>query len=571
MINKLLVIVYFFSIGAHTTVKSATTQCSMELPSVSLSSVSDKIVSPPLELPLFHPSSITEINQEFRVPLLTVPIACNITHKSVELKWIPPDAAVEGYTVFYAQHKDQENLRKTEINGEENSCLIKGLTHDTRYVFKLQAKLLNGTSLESEETGVVKTPSYLPYKILSKSKLLVKKTEEQPAIFQLTKQQTMTNIEKRVAKYEVGQPSQRGPVKVLMLVGAKGAGKTTLINGIANYMYGVQWDDDFRFVLVANEQKKSQAHSQTSWITAYTLHRADESPIPYSLTIIDTPSFGDTEKIEQNKQIFGQIKDFISIKPPKGIDILHGIGFVAQSSLAQLSSSQKFMFDSIPSIYGRDIAKNVFIMTTFADGQLPPVLETIKVAKIPHETYFKFNNSALFVSGEEDSFDAMFWKMGVKSFTNFFEAFGKAEHRSLQLTREVLDEREQLENVIKELQPQIRAGLMKMDELQNVVEALQRNKALIEQNKDFRFKVKITKQKKVDTPPGRCTSNCLNCNYTCHSDCKIAENDKKKDAGQWIKTVTVESVLKNAFGRNTSTIPTYLSCMKRKRLGPLLS
>ena len=403
------------------------------------------------------------------------------------------------------------------------------MTHDTRYVFKLQAKLSNGTSLESEETGVVKTPSYLPYKILSKSKLLVKKTEEQPAIFQLTKQQTMTNIEKRVAKYEVGQPSQRGPVKVLMLVGAKGAGKTTLINGIANYMYGVQWDDDFRFVLVANEQKKSQAHSQTSWITAYTLHRADESPIPYSLTIIDTPGFGDTEKIEQNKQIVGQIKDFISIKPPKGIDILHGIGFVAQSSLAQLSSSQKFMFDSIPSIYGRDIAKNVFIMTTFADVQLPPVLETIKVARIPHETYFKFNNSALFVRGEEDSFDAMFWKMGIKYFTDFFVAFGKAEHKSLQLTREVLDEREQLENVLQLLEPQIQTGLTKMDKLQRVVIMLEHNKSLIEQNKEFVFTVSVTKQRMVDTPPGVYTTNCLNCNYTCHDNCAYSNNADKKD------------------------------------------
>jgi flagellar biosynthesis GTPase FlhF len=34
--------------------------------------------------------------------------------------------------------------------------------------------------------------------------------------------------------------------RVLMLVGATGTGKTTMINGIANYIFGTKWEDDFR-------------------------------------------------------------------------------------------------------------------------------------------------------------------------------------------------------------------------------------------------------------------------------------------------------------------------------------
>ena len=49
--------------------------------------------------------------------------------------------------------------------------------------------------------------------------------------------------------------------RVVMVVGATGAGKTTLINGMANYLFGVEWKDNFRFKLVADDEEggKDQA------------------------------------------------------------------------------------------------------------------------------------------------------------------------------------------------------------------------------------------------------------------------------------------------------------------------
>ena len=475
--------------------------------------------------------SNSELNTGKTSKKFKTPKVKNVTHESIELKWKKPSSrsgTVQYYSVFYQRSDESDIVKEKKTQGAEQHITIDSLSSETSYSFRVQATFSSGKTKKSKRIGKITTRIYLPETIRSKSKLISRK-DQKPAIYELTKTQTMINDENRVAKYEVGQPFIGGSCKVLIVVGATGAGKTTLINGIANYMYGVQWEDDFRFVLVANEpERKSQAHSQTSWITAYTLHRGEGSPIPYSLTIIDTPGFGDTEGIERDKKIADQIKNFFSVRPPKGIDILHGIGFVAQASLARLSPSQKYIFDSILSMYGRDVASNIFMMTTFADGHVPPVMEAIKVAKIPYQECFKFNNSALFSTGEEDSFDDMLWKMGVKSFGDFFKQFGKAEHRSLQLTREVLNEREQLENVLKELQSQIHAGLTKMDELQRVVILLEHNKFLIEQNKDFIIKVPVTKQRKVDIASGRYTTNCLNCNYTCHNNCIYSNNDDKK-------------------------------------------
>ena len=111
-------------------------------------------------------------------------------------------------------------------------------------------------------------------------------------------------------------------------------------------------------------------------ITAYTFHKEQGFPLPYSLTVIDTPGFGDTEGLERDKKITAQIKEFFSSE--NGIDQLHAIGFVVQSSLPRLTPTQSYIFDAILSMFGKDIAENIFLMTTFADGEEPQVLDAVR-------------------------------------------------------------------------------------------------------------------------------------------------------------------------------------------------
>ena len=44
-----------------------------------------------------------------------------------------------------------------------------------------------------------------------------------------------------------------------MLIGATGSGKSTLVDGIINYIYGVNFEDPFRFTVVelGYEEKKT--------------------------------------------------------------------------------------------------------------------------------------------------------------------------------------------------------------------------------------------------------------------------------------------------------------------------
>ena len=371
-----------------------------------------------------------------------------------------------------------------------------------------------------------------------------------PAIYRLPMREVMRNDRQHIAKCHISKPlpKDRSPEKVIMVLGATGAGKTTMINSIANYILGVQWEDEFRFKLVMEAERgiKSQAHSQTQWITAYSFHKMEGSTIPYTLTIVDTPGFGDTEGLGRDKTIASQIKEFFSLPGEDGIDHLDAVCFVTQASLARLTTTQQYIFDSILSTFGKDIASNIFMMITFADGNKPPVVDAIKHANIPFSDYFKFNNVSPFseddeCSDDEDSdsdededsdqdenFSKMFWTMTFKSLQNFFTTFTTVEPRSLQLTREVLEERQQLETIIQGLQQKISIGLSKIDELQQEECILKQREADILANKEFTYEVKVSKSHKIDiSGSGHFVTNCLKCNFTCHYPCPYPSDEDK--------------------------------------------
>ncbi|CAG0892511.1 unnamed protein product [Darwinula stevensoni] len=306
-------------------------------------------------------------------------------------------------------------------------------------------------------------------------------------------------------------------------------GKSTLINGIANYALGVEFEDDFRFKLVVDDAK-SQAQSQTKWITAYVLNKQPGFILPYTLTLIDTPGFGDTDGIQADEELREQIRKFFLNGGNIGVDQLDGICFVVQASMPRLTHTQKYIFDSILSVFGKDVQESIYVLTTFADSKEPPVLESIKKANIPHDGHFKINNSAFFAppSEDPDKFDLTCWDMGIHNLKRFFKKFRKSKPVSLTLTKEVLEERRRLQTVLQGIQPQITAGLGRLEQLRQEHAALRRYEAEIEANKNFIIKVNVQKQRKVDLATGTYVTNCLRCNFTCHYPCMIPEDQLKE-------------------------------------------
>lgn len=274
-----------------------------------------------------------------------------------------------------------------------------------------------------------------------------------------------------------------------------------------------------------------QAVSQTEWVTTYKIYPIEGGRLQYTLNIIDTPGFGDTRGIERDNAIVEQIRQLFSAQGDQGVLDIDAVCFIVKAPDARLTVVQKYIFSSIMSLFGKDIASNICTLITFADGANPPVIASLNESKLPFGSTFNFNNSALFAENKnlrQNLLSPMFWKMGFSSFESFFKHITELQTKSLRQTKSVLDERDHLKTIILNIRPQVTAGLSKLSELQTQLDIFEKFKNEIKQNENFEYEVEEIKQVMTDLPKGQHVTNCLNCNVTCHKECKIPDDDKKQ-------------------------------------------
>ena len=465
-----------------------------------------------------------------------------LTSTKALLKWQPPACVANGCSVEQYIIKEEIPSGHWEeiLRTASNECKVE-IQPNTVPSFRVAASCGSyGLSCDSEPCTVdlIKPTTFenLKQNILTNST----RTNDNIHIFKPELKLIARNTKDEIEKYEFGEPSLCVQEKVIMLVGATGSGKTTLINGFVNYIFGVEWQDAFRFMMIMESNAADQAVSQTTNISSYTLHHREGFKVPYTLTIIDTPGFGDVSDIKRDQEITETIRKFFTTRSKSGIDHIDAVGFVANYSLPRLTPTQKYIFDQILSLFGKDIADNIFLLLTFADGKKPQVLSGSEKARIPYKKHFKFYNSALYVfrddkeinpndeSDDDDgNFHKMVWDMGVKSFNKFLEQLKSVESKSLLLTQDVLNERNRLQTSIAGIQIEIRQGLSTLEKLKQEMQMLENHYAEIERNKNFEYEVEEEIFVKVAVPRGHYVTNCLKCNRTCHDDCVFADDADK--------------------------------------------
>uniref|UniRef100_A0A8C4TJ60 Fibronectin type-III domain-containing protein n=2 Tax=Erpetoichthys calabaricus TaxID=27687 RepID=A0A8C4TJ60_ERPCA len=476
-------------------------------------------------------------NRDFHIPSKPEPLVVDSqTLIAITLKLRPLKSDSEGYRVEYKRTEDKEWETVDTSDKNENVTITKLLPGST-YQLRHRAVCQVGVS-QASNTIEVKIPSAKHHA----AKLAIKQKcqgikDGNHKLYLLRLKSEFINTVKKIRKCTFGEITFNKPRKTIMVLGATGSGKSTLINRMVNYILGVEWEDDFRFKLIYEETSRSQAESQTSAVTAYEMNYQDCFKVPCSFTIVDTPGFGDTRGIQEDRKRIDQIAEYLS--STNTFQHIDAVCFVVQDSEAELT--QKYVFDFVLSIFGKDIANNILVFITFADGQRPPVLDAIMKSNIPFPKddkgsplFFRFNNSVLFNNNDETNssddqmLDKIFWDMGTKSMEKLFMSLVKMDSTMLGLTKEVLKERRRLATAVEGLEPQIKAGLNKLEEIRQTRDILNKHITDMESNKDYEYEVEeiVTKRESI-AGTGKFITNCQKCNFTCHYPCKSA-GDKDK-------------------------------------------
>jgi hypothetical protein len=364
----------------------------------------------------------------------------------------------------------------------------------------------------------------------------------QPNIYLLNAKET--SISDDLRWFDIGQLNDSLPFgfrnhKVIILMGAIGCGKSTLINGMVNYILGVRWNDPFRFKCVREDETtaRNQAISQTSSVTAYTIRHHKGMAVPYSITIIDTPGYGDAKGVQRDKEITHNIHKFLTQQETR-VDEIHAACFVAASGDSRLMTTQRYIIDSTLSIFGKDIKENIRLLVTFADNADPPaVVEACLAANFPVTSasagisYSKFNSSVLYANNEQQEddgscFNELFWDMGQENFRKFFTMLEGMNGRSLKSTREVIQRRNLLEKSLENIEQELEVCLFNIENVETFQRKMKQCGQKMEASKNFVIENKILSYNRFPCKKEFYAYNCKKCGRTCEQPIRSANPDK---------------------------------------------
>ncbi|TDH02484.1 hypothetical protein EPR50_G00173630 [Perca flavescens] len=332
---------------------------------------------------------------------------------------------------------------------------------------------------------------------------------------------------------------ERNPNKInktILLVGETGTGKSTLINALVNYAMGVKWEDDVWFQIVEDE-KRSQSESQTSDVIVYQIFGFEGKPLPYSLTIIDTPGYGDTRGIKKDDIVNQRLLDLFHSED--GVHEIDAVGLVLKASENRLSDRLRYIFDSVVSLFGKDMEKNIVALITHSNGVTPEnVLNALEAAKIKcakdeeNETvHFLFDNCQSTQKTKKNKIALKgAWEVTKDQIGQFADFLTENSPQKLETTVEVLNSRIRLTACIQDAQNRIKFIDEKQKEIQQTQEALKKHEEEMKNDENFTIEVD---EVYTDTEPinggtwglwfyegAVC---CKTCERNCHyPDCTVA-------------------------------------------------
>ena len=389
--------------------------------------------------------------------------------------------------------------------------------------------------LENYLGGTERVESKLLARRMKSKSSLVELSSTMPQTFRLPTCLTYEEPKSKIRRISVGSKDLNlmlRPIKVIMMTGITGSGKTLMINAFVNYLYGVEFEDTFRFELVNKTQEKqesgmdshSESMSMTSWVTGYELQWQSGFRFHESILLIDTPGFADPRGIFRDQEITHSIRQFFENEQACTVDKIASVAYIMKASSSKLTKEEKYCIDQVLSLFGADLKNNLTILFTYCgDEDNPPALECVKADKIPFIEYLSLNNQSVY--GKPTAMNKILWEQNNNAMNRFFKTLEKIEVTDLHLTKEVLSERASLTLVLKDLLWKIKETLLMLQDMDACTAALLSVISNVRVSQEFHnLHFTYRAHRKVLETVSKYCMNCKKCQHTCCIGCKSLWN-----------------------------------------------
>ncbi|MBI2602961.1 MAG: 50S ribosome-binding GTPase [Deltaproteobacteria bacterium] len=325
----------------------------------------------------------------------------------------------------------------------------------------------------------------------------------------------------------------------LLFIGKTGAGKSTAINAIYNYIKGHSFKDDREIIIpmkgapcnvdeYMGHSDENLEHSFQSATQDCFTYRVENDR--YEVTIVDTPGFADSRGPEQDKINIEKIVAHLQKVPVQGIII------TVSSGDTRLSADVGYYLSELKRLLTKDAVKHFVFLITHSSGDVE-ALEALDELDIPHNVdlnVFCFQNEGLLKynpSGNKNQQRSYSnnWLNGLETTEDLLKYVSSLPLYQTEQVKRLSDDRRALEGFMEEQVDLVRQLQKEKATLDQLLLDIACATKQIDDNKDFSIKTPKEVEKKVPLANGKKNTVCRSCGKICHHNCQL--NGIYEDAG----------------------------------------
>ncbi|KAI6204645.1 RNA polymerase II-associated factor 1-like protein [Aphelenchoides besseyi] len=184
------------------------------------------------------------------------------------------------------------------------------------------------------------------------------------------------------------------PSRTIVLVGPIGGGKSSLIDFLCNYFYGVEFDTKHRYKIA------DEIFDQTTPEKAVTKYVFNGTKMPYRPIVIDTPGIGDPTGLKADRELASVVTDYFNVTAKERI---HAVGFVLPSFMSSVNDQIDSDIQLTLSLFPSWMHENIVPILTFSNESTTSNDDLLRHFGLANHAKFFVNTNSVFDSPSEDN------------------------------------------------------------------------------------------------------------------------------------------------------------------------